>query len=76
MLDWGLFPCPSHQARNSVGSSSGSGLGALRQHLCIGYQLHSMEVNGGLPAVATSSAPTATCGGCLTISSHTPPSVC
>lgn len=75
MLGWSFFPCPSHQARNSVGSSSGSRLGALRRPLCIGYQLHSAEVSGGLPAMATSSAPTATYGCCLTISSHTPLSV-
>ncbi|XP_070271796.1 transcription factor E2-alpha isoform X2 [Myotis yumanensis] len=55
---------------SSVGSGSGGGFGGLHQHERMGYQLHSAEVNGGLPAVSTFSAPTATYG---SVASHTPP---
>ncbi|XP_016065217.1 PREDICTED: transcription factor E2-alpha isoform X4 [Miniopterus natalensis] len=55
---------------SSVGSGSGGGFGSLHQHERMGYQLHSAEVNGGLPAVSTFSAPTATYG---SVASHTPP---
>ncbi|XP_020939884.1 transcription factor E2-alpha isoform X2 [Sus scrofa] len=55
---------------SSVGSGSG-GFGGLHQHERMGYQLHSTEVNGGLPAVSTfSSVPAAAYG---SVSSHTPP---
>ncbi|XP_054573521.1 transcription factor E2-alpha isoform X3 [Eptesicus fuscus] len=55
---------------SSVGGGSGGGFGGLHQHERMGYQLHSAEVNGGLPAVSTFSAPTATYG---SVASHTPP---
>nr|KAF6482322.1 transcription factor 3 [Molossus molossus] len=55
---------------SSVGSGSGGGFGGLHQHERMGYQLHNAEVNGGLPAVSTFSAPTAAYG---SVASHTPP---
>ncbi|XP_045432842.1 transcription factor E2-alpha isoform X10 [Pipistrellus kuhlii] len=55
---------------SSVGGGGGGGFGGLHQHERMGYQLHSAEVNGGLPAVSTFSAPTATFG---SVASHTPP---
>ncbi|XP_059553295.1 transcription factor E2-alpha isoform X7 [Myotis daubentonii] len=66
------YPAPFYMAGggSSVGSGSGGGFGGLHQHERMGYQLHSAEVNGGLPAVSTFSAPTATYG---SVASHTPP---
>ncbi|XP_024424368.1 transcription factor E2-alpha isoform X2 [Desmodus rotundus] len=71
MLGGGSSPLPLPPGGgSSVGSGSGSGFGGLHQHERMGYQLHSVEVNGGLPAVSTFSAPTAAYG---SIASHTPP---
>ncbi|XP_054443209.1 transcription factor E2-alpha isoform X2 [Pteronotus mesoamericanus] len=71
MLGGGSSPLPlPPSGGSSVGSGSSSGFGGLHQHERMGYQLHSVEVNGGLPAVSTFSAPTAAYG---SIASHTPP---
>ncbi|XP_045432841.1 transcription factor E2-alpha isoform X7 [Pipistrellus kuhlii] len=66
------YPAPFYMAGggSSVGGGGGGGFGGLHQHERMGYQLHSAEVNGGLPAVSTFSAPTATFG---SVASHTPP---
>ncbi|XP_066133258.1 transcription factor E2-alpha isoform X6 [Saccopteryx bilineata] len=65
------YPGPFYMADGSLHSSAElwnpqgqAGFGPM------GYQLHGTEVNGGLPAVSTFSAPTATYG---SVANHTPP---
>ncbi|KAM8765652.1 transcription factor E2-alpha isoform 7-T7 [Rhynchonycteris naso] len=71
MVGGGSSPLPLPPGgSSSVGSGGSSGFGSLHQHERMGYQLHGTEVNGGLPAVSTFSAPTATYG---SVASHTPP---
>ncbi|XP_066133236.1 transcription factor E2-alpha isoform X3 [Saccopteryx bilineata] len=71
MVGGGSSPLPLPPGgSSSVGSGGGSGFGSLHQHERMGYQLHGTEVNGGLPAVSTFSAPTATYG---SVANHTPP---
>ncbi|XP_070271804.1 transcription factor E2-alpha isoform X9 [Myotis yumanensis] len=59
------YPAPFYMADGSLHPSA-----ELWSPPGQGYQLHSAEVNGGLPAVSTFSAPTATYG---SVASHTPP---
>ncbi|NXH08944.1 TFE2 factor, partial [Loxia leucoptera] len=73
-----LWSSPGAMSQSSYGAMLGSsssplpqssGFNSLHQHERMNYQLHSGEVNGGLPSVpGFSSAPTA-----YGVSSHTPP---
>ncbi|XP_036255216.1 transcription factor E2-alpha isoform X9 [Molothrus ater] len=73
-----LWSSPGAMSQSSYGAMLGSsssplpqssGFNSLHQHERMNYQLHSAEVNGGLPSVSGfSSAPTA-----YGVSSHTPP---
>ncbi|NWZ93159.1 TFE2 factor, partial [Nesospiza acunhae] len=73
-----LWSSPGAMSQSSYGAMLGSsssplpqssGFNSLHQHERMNYQLHSGEVNGGLPSVSGfSSAPTA-----YGVSSHTPP---
>ncbi|KAM5230585.1 transcription factor E2-alpha isoform 6-T23 [Hipposideros larvatus] len=70
MLGGGSSPLSLPPGSSSTVGSGSGGFGGLHQHERMGYPLHSSEVNGGLPAVSTFSAPTSSYG---SVASHTPP---
>ncbi|OWK56294.1 Transcription factor E2-alpha [Lonchura striata] len=73
-----LWSSPGAMSQSSYGAMLGSsssplpqssGFNSLHQHERMNYQLHSGEVNGGLPSVSGFSSATTAYG----VSSHTPP---